>query len=94
MKDSAGSIRQIIIARKNVRIFFARYYANGQLQADLQLDEFGQYHGTAVFHYENGQVESTGNYDHGIKTGQWKNFDTTGKLISTGLYNKNGQLIK
>ena len=44
MKDSAGNIRQVIIAKKDTRIFFGSYYKNGQLQADLPLDEFGQYH--------------------------------------------------
>ena len=29
MKDSAGIIRQIIIAKKNVRIFYGPYYKNG-----------------------------------------------------------------
>ena len=42
MKDSAGKIRQIIIAKKNIRTFFAQYYPNGNLQADLPMDAFGQ----------------------------------------------------
>src|ERR1043166_7807741 len=37
MKDSAGTIRQIIVADRHKRIFFAQYYANGQQQADLPL---------------------------------------------------------
>lgn len=94
MKDSAKTIRQIIIAKKNVRTFFAGFYGNGQLQADLPLDEFGHYHGSATYYYPSGHTESTGNYQHGIKTGAWKYFDEKGRLFSTDNYDKNGQLIK
>ena len=58
MKDSADSIRQIIITKKDSRTFFAQYYANGNLQADLPLDDFGQYHCTGTFYYENGKMQS------------------------------------
>ena len=94
MKDPSQNIRQIIIARKNVRSFFATYYANGQIQADLPLDEFGQYHGLSTYYYANGRTESTGNYKHGIKTGAWKYFDEKGRLVSTDTYDDNGQAIK
>ncbi|MEP7254842.1 MAG: hypothetical protein ABI666_03645 [Ferruginibacter sp.] len=94
MKDSAGIIRQIIIAKKDIRTFLGQYYTNGQLQAELPLDEFGQYHGAAIFYYENGNIKSSGDYVHGLKTGQWKIFNEKGKLVSTDTYNKNGQPVK
>lgn len=94
MKDSAKTIRQIIITKKNLRTFFAGFYSNGQLQADLSLDEFGHYHGNTTYYYPSGRTESTGNYEHGIKTGAWKYFDEKGRLLSTDNYDKNGQLIK
>jgi antitoxin component YwqK of YwqJK toxin-antitoxin module len=94
MKDSAGIIRQIIIVTKNIRTFFGQYYKNGQLQADLPLDEFGQYHGAATNYFEDGVVESSGSYVHGLKAGTWKNFNKTGKFLSTDEYNQNGQLVK
>ena len=93
MKDSADSIRQIIIARNNIRTFFAQYFANGNLQADLPLDEFGQYHGTGTFYYEDGAVQSSGNFNYGLKTGQWKVFDEKGKITATDEFDKNGQVI-
>jgi antitoxin component YwqK of YwqJK toxin-antitoxin module len=93
MKDSAGKIRQIIITRKEVRTFFGSYYKNGQLQADLRLDEFGQYHGTGTFYFENGSVQSSGNFTHGLKTGQWRIYDEKGKLTATDEFDKNGQVI-
>ena len=94
MKDSAQNIRQVVIAKKNVRTFFASFHPNGQLQADLSLDEFGQYHGNATYYYASGRIESTGNYEHGIKTGSWEYFDEKGRLLSTDKYDKSGQLIK
>ena len=93
MKDSADSIRQIIIAKNEVRTFFAQYYANGNLQADLPLDEFGQYHGTGTFYYEDGTVQSSGSFNHGLKSGEWKIYDEKGKLLTTDSYDKDGQLV-
>ena len=93
MKDSADSTRQIIIAKNNIRTFFAQYYTNGNLQADLPLDEFGQYHGTGIFYYEDGNLQSQGNFTHGIKTGPWKIYDEKGKLTATDDFDKNGQII-
>jgi antitoxin component YwqK of YwqJK toxin-antitoxin module len=93
MKDSAGNIRQVIISKKDTRIFFGSYYKNGQLQADLSLDEFGQYHGTGKFYYEDGSLQSTGNYLHGFKTGAWKVYDEKGKETATDNFDQNGNLI-
>ncbi len=93
MKDSAGLIRQIIIARKDTRIFYGSYYKNGQLQADLPLDAFGQYHGTGKFYHEDGSLQSTGNYNHGFKAGAWKVYDRKGKEKATDNFDQNGNLI-
>lgn len=93
MKDSVENIRQIIIAKNDIRTFFAQYYANGNLQADLPLDEFGQQHGTGTFYFEDGTIQSTGDFKHGLKTGQWKIYNEKGKLLSTDNYDVNGQLI-
>ena len=93
MKDSSGLIRQIIIAKKDTRIFYGSYYKNGQLQADLPLDAFGQYHGTGRFYYENGNLQSTGSYLHGFKTGAWKVFNEKGKETATDNFDQNGNLI-
>jgi antitoxin component YwqK of YwqJK toxin-antitoxin module len=94
MKDSAGIIRQVIIVTKNIRTFFGQYYTNGQLQAWLPLDEFGQYHGDAVFYFKDNTIQSIGAFRHGLKLGSWKNYDEKGRLVSTDEYNTNGQLIR
>jgi antitoxin component YwqK of YwqJK toxin-antitoxin module len=95
MKDSAGTIRQIIIAKyDNIRLFFAEYYANGQLKASLPLDGMGKYNGQAKYYYQNGQVKSEGTFIHGFFSGKWKNYSENGRLISKDEYDENGQLIK
>ncbi len=93
MKDSASKIRQVVIVKNDTRIFFGTYYKNGQLQADLPLDEFGQYHGTGNFYYENGSLQSSGNYTHGFKTGSWTVYDVTGKLTATDNFDNHGNLV-
>ena len=94
MKDSSDSIRQIITTKKSKRNFFAEYYPNGQLIAQLPLDSFGQYSGASKYFYQTGIVESEGAYKSGLKTGAWKDFDINGKLISINEYDSNGQVIK
>lgn len=93
MKDSAGKIRQVIISKKGTRIFFGSYYRNGQSQADLPMDAFGQYHGTGKFFYEDGKLQSSGNYTHGFKTGDWKVYDEKGKITATDSYDNNGNIL-
>jgi antitoxin component YwqK of YwqJK toxin-antitoxin module len=93
MKDSAGLIKQIIITKKDIRIFFGSYYKNGQLQADLPLDVFGQYHGNGKFYYEDGTLQSSGSYLHGFKNGAWKVYDEKGKETATDNFDQNGNLI-
>ena len=91
MKDSAEMIRQVIIAKNDVRTHFSRYYANGQLEACLPIDEYGQYHDSATYYYEDGKVESSGRYRHGLKHGEWKNYDIKGNKLSTKIYDSVGQ---
>ena len=93
MKDSAGLIKQIIIAKKDIRIFYGSYYKNGQLQANLPLDEFGQYNGTGKFYYEDGSLQSTGSYNHGFKTGAWKVYNEKGKETAIDNFDEDGNLI-
>lgn len=95
MKDSAGTIRQINIAKYDmVRLFFAEYYKNGQIKASLPLDSMGKYHGQGRFYYEDGTIKSEGVYSHGLFSGEWKNYDEKGKHIATDKYDSNGQIIK
>ena len=94
MKDSADTIRQIIITKNNKRNFVAEYYANGQLMAKLPLDSFGQYHGPSLYYYQNGFIESQGSYEHGFKKDSWKNYTEEGKLTDTKEYDSKGNVGK
>jgi antitoxin component YwqK of YwqJK toxin-antitoxin module len=94
MKDSAGLIRQIIIARKKQRIFTSSYYPNGQIMVKGSFDDSGRFHGPAKYFYENGYVRMEGNYNHGLFSGEWTNYNENGNPSSTDLYDENGQLIK
>lgn len=94
MRDSLDSIRQIIMTKKGQRIFVSEYYANGQLVAKLPLDSFGQYHGPSKYYYQNGFIESEGDYEHGLKKDAWKNYSSAGKLTSTSEYDVNGNVLK
>jgi antitoxin component YwqK of YwqJK toxin-antitoxin module len=94
MKDSAGTIRQVNQAKYDqVRLFYAEYFANGQLQAKLPLDSMGKYHGPAIYYYEDGTIKSSGKYEHGFYTGKWENFNRKGKLSYVEECNSEGQLM-
>ncbi len=94
MKDSASLIRQIMITKNEIRTFFGQYYSNGQLQAELPLDNFGHYHGSATYFTKTGTILNKGNYTNGFKSGKWDNYDENGKPISQEEYDSNGQLLK
>jgi antitoxin component YwqK of YwqJK toxin-antitoxin module len=93
MKDLSDSIRQIIVTKNNKRIFIAEYYGNGQLVTKLSLDTFGQYHGPATWFYENGYKESEGEYVHGFKKGEWKNYNQQGESTGKSEYDSNGNIV-
>jgi|SRR4030095_12094014 antitoxin component YwqK of YwqJK toxin-antitoxin module len=92
MKAQDSTIRQIIIARNNIRIYFAECFPQGQLKAKLLFNRQGNYEGEGIYYYENGCVRYSGNFHNGLYTGEWKNFDSNGKLTSIDKYNESGQL--
>ena len=92
MRDSAKQIRQVISTRKNIRTHFAQYYENGQIMATLSFDTNGQYHGPAIYYYSNGSIKSSGNYNHGLSTGTWQEFDDAG-VVTKLKYDTNGVRI-
>lgn len=94
MKDSAGRVRQISVTVKNIRRFYGQYYTNGQLQAWLPFDTNGLYNGEATLYYEDGRIQSSGTYSHGIKKGQWKNYDAKGVLTGVEAFDNDGRLLK
>ena len=93
MKDTGGTIRQVIMAKKDIRFFTSEYFDNGQLKAKLPFDKNGKFDGQAEYYFENGCVRSSGSFVHGFFHGEWKNYDEHGNLISVDSYNDNGELI-
>ena len=93
MKDSFSTVRQIILARKNTRLFTAEYFANGQQKAALPLDVQGKFHGHATYYYESGNIKAEGEYAHGFYTGDWINYKASGEMLSVDHYDSTGQLV-
>lgn len=93
MRDSANNIMQISVTRKDIRILFAQYYKSGRLKSDAGFDNKGQFHGITTDYFEDGRVQKTGSYRHGLKVGEWNYFDVNGHLISKEQYNDNGEVI-
>jgi len=94
MKDTADQVRQIIMSKRDTKLFNAEYYGNGQLKAHLPLDENGRLNGKGEFYFENGCVKSKGIFYHGFYVGEWKIYNDKGLNISIDKYDSNGQLIK
>jgi len=94
MKDSAGTIRQLIIEKRKHRIYVAQFYPNGQQVYKTNLDAYGQFDGAAEEFYPNGYLKRSGIYKHGFHSGKWKNYDEQGNYISTDEYNEDGQQVK
>ncbi len=95
MKDASGKVRQIVSAKYDrIRTFLAEFYENGQLKAKLKFDSAGRLNGPATYYYETGVVKSEGVYDKGFFSGEWKNYDTTGKTLPSDNYGKDGMFLK
>ena len=90
MKDTAKTIRQILVSKNNVRTYFAQYYTSGQLIADVKLDNYGQPDGSATYYFENGQIMRAGKYRHGLAAGEWQEYDEKTHALSIATYDSNG----
>ncbi len=64
------------------------YTMDGRLKAEgLYVDEqLTVENGRFTFFYANGQVESTGDYAHGLKKGVWQRFDAVGHALAEKVY--------
>lgn len=94
IRDSTGNVVAIVQFRNAIRTLFKEYYANGQLKAGLHLNAAGDFHGSSKYYHMDGRVKSEGVYVNGLFSGSWKNYDSTGKLISIDIYDENGQLVQ
>ena len=94
MRDSMGNVVAVVQFRNNIRTLFKEYYSNGQLKASLPLNAAGEFHGPAKYYHVDGRVKSEGVYVNGLFNGSWKNYDVSGKFISSDVYDENGQLVQ
>lgn len=94
MKDEKGNVTGFVQFRNGIRLAYAEYFTNGQLKANLPLDAEGRFDGLSKYYYEDGRVKSEGPYKEGFFSGQWKNYNEEGKLVSIEEYDKDGQLVK
>ncbi len=92
MRDSLAHVRQVVIVKKGVRNYFAQYFANGQLMAELKFGSFGEMTGPAKYYFENGKVQSEGSFINGLRTGGWKEYDEKG-TVKVLKYDSNGQQV-
>lgn len=81
-KDATGNV--VALNRsKNETVFFAmEYYPNGQARGKLPEKTDGAYNGQVRYFYEDGRVKSEGQFKNGSRSGEWKNYDSDGYLIS------------
>ncbi len=93
MRDSLNTIRQILIAKYDMRRkFYGEYYSNGQLMALLPLDSMGRYNGEARQYYEDGRIKAEGNYYQGFFAGKWSYYSKSGKFLRMEEYDSSGTL--
>ncbi len=94
MKGKDSLIKQVIVTKNNRRIYFAQFYDNGQLKAAYEFDSYGTNNGPSKEYYENGRVREEGNYKSGFRTGEWQEYDSTGKKTNLIRYNAFGQVVR
>lgn len=81
-KDSIGNVVGYN-KTKNGKVFFAmEYFLNGQARGKLPVKINGDYNGQVRYYYEDGRVKSEGQFKNGLWSGEWKNYDKDGHLIS------------
>ena len=70
-------------------------YSNGEILKTISMiQESGPKlrEGAAVTYHDNGRIKLTGKYSKGKKNGEWKEYDTRGKLLKVRIYN-HGKVI-
>jgi antitoxin component YwqK of YwqJK toxin-antitoxin module len=83
------SLKNVVAHTKSIndKVFFAiEFFPNGQARGKLPEKIDGEYNGTARYYYEDGRVKSEGQFKKGLWSGEWKNYDKNGTLISIDDY--------
>ena len=67
------------------------YFDNGQVKERRNFDENGSFTGIFKSYYENGHLNSEGQYENGSMDGKWKFFFKTGNIKDIIFYKNNVQ---
>jgi antitoxin component YwqK of YwqJK toxin-antitoxin module len=92
--DASGRVVGMLQYTKNVLTDSVAFHPNGQRMLAFTLNGQGVPQGPARYFYPDGRVRSDGWFAKGIKTGVWREFDETGKLVETHEYDRRGQKIR
>lgn len=86
----------LAIGRKTNGVITAlgEYYSNGQLVGKVNFKVNGQIDGPATYYHKDGRIRATGQFKDGIRTGEWKDYNPIGQLVTTRTYNDKGELEK
>ena len=86
----------VAIGRKTngVNTALGEYYPNGQLVGKINFKINGQIDGPATYYYKDGRIRTTGHFTDGTRTGEWKDYNPIGQLVTIKTYNDKGELEK
>jgi antitoxin component YwqK of YwqJK toxin-antitoxin module len=81
-KDSLENVVALNKTKSDKVYFAIEYFPNGQVKGKLPEKINGEYNGQARYYYEDGRVRSEGQFNKGLWSGEWKNYDKDGHLVS------------
>lgn len=88
--DSLGNIVAISQFTNNIRTFVEEYFPNGQLRVKHNFPP-GKIDGPVTVFYQDGQIKSTGQWADFKQVGEWKYYNSRGRLDSIVWYNDKGK---
>jgi hypothetical protein len=63
-----------------------KYFDNGELMSEYQLNKNGSYHGKYKLYYKNGQIHEVAYYKEGVLQGEVVRYDSLGNLLVKGKF--------
>jgi hypothetical protein len=82
LKDSFENVVGLHVSKNDHLLVVAEYHRNGQLKGKLPEKIKGKYNGQARYYFEDGRVRAEGQFHNGLWSGEWKNYDEKGHLVS------------
>ncbi len=84
---SNGKVDESGLMRSKEKKFgeWVTFYENGQIESVVYYSNNIE-NGEALYFYPNGKLKSTGKFSKGYRKGKWLEVDSTGTIISDGIY--------